>query len=367
MSRLSPSTLESKETCSCFDYLQDTSLKGTASEEGTLMHKALETGDLSILETDEQKDAVNAVIVYLDGVIKGHPPETLRTIMRELKLSIPIVHSNGYVDWAALFTDNTIEFADAKFGRKGATDAKGNLQVICYVLALWERFPEVDSIRAHIVNARLKESCEPFIFDRSMKTGLEKRVQCVVDKAEDPFKRPSSKDPDLCVHCAHATRCPAFNATVKAVAQEVAETSTLPAVYEPAFLVTPTDRAKAQMLATAMVQWSEDIKRTNLDFVRSGGEIPGYRMVKRAGKKNIVDSLAAVQRLRETGTLADFDVLATVTLSHGKLSKQLAAVRKCTESEAKEQLDAVLGTLVALDPDIEYLQKGRAAKLPTEG
>jgi len=361
MRKITPSTLEYKSLCPCFDYSDTLSAGRDAADEGTLMHKALELEDLSILETDEQKECVENALVYLKGIVAGHPEGSLRTVMKELKVSVPILGCNGYIDWSALFLDNTMEIADAKFGRKGALAAGHNLQCACYVLALWEKFPEVTSIRGHIVNARLREATEPYIFERSMKPALEKMIATVVEVAEDPFKKPVLAL-DICPLCAHVDKCPAYNKLVARVATEIAETQTLPTVYEPAFLTTPEDRAKAQLLAQAMEQWAENIKRCNLDYVKNGGELPGYKMVTRAGKKDLSDTMGIVTRLRETGTMADFDILPTCTLSFTKLAKTLAAVRRCTEIEAKDQLTAVLGTFIAEGPEIKYLQRGKASR-----
>lgn len=358
--KISPSVIGNKEVCCCFDYLP--SEDNGAADEGTLLHKAVEEEDTRQCETDEQRDTVEHALIYAQSVLSGHQASDLRTVMKEKKLRIPVLECNGVIDWLATFRDGLAECIDWKFGRRGSVNAEDNLQAMCYVLAIFEAFPEITSVRAHIVMARSMEPTVPCTFGRDRIPDITVRLKSALAKAEDPFKRPSAIDLDLCVRCAHTTRCPAYNKTVQVVAEYVVEKSNLPAVFQASALTSPEDMARAKMLSTAMKEWAEGIDKVTTDYVRNGGTLPGYRFVNKAGNRSIINSMDAIERLRSTGTLADFDILPVCKLPFGALANVLAAVRKVSKEEAKKQLEAVLGTLVVEGHPVQYLQRSKAAK-----
>ena len=86
--RYSPSKLADIEACPCWtDTPQDEDDQNETAAEGTMLHEACETGDMSKIETDEQQGAVDNARAYVNAVIAEIPgtPEVRLEIRLELK------------------------------------------------------------------------------------------------------------------------------------------------------------------------------------------------------------------------------------------------------------------------------------------
>ena len=157
MPRLSPSNLDYYATCPCFAF-KPFEQKGSAAEEGTKMHKALEDSDDAdltpeqLMQVERTRQLVEAQKTsYLDW--KDDDPINYRTHHEErLKTSFGLT---GKMDqcFVNLKLRRALVF-DAKYGRLGLiADAKDSLQMACYFDLVMFRYPGlVDEVRC-VLNA----------------------------------------------------------------------------------------------------------------------------------------------------------------------------------------------------------------------
>lgn len=364
--RLSPSMLENKSICPCFDYIErDVDDEDNVAEEGILLHKACETGDMSQLD-EEQRLTVEKALSYVAGVLDGHLAESIESDRKEWKFKMSVLDGNGIIDRAVILKDGLVEIFDYKFGRLPVEHPETNKQFFAYVVSIFDTLPESQKIRAHIVQPRLNEAPEPFVFDRTMVPGIVSSIEFIKQCVDDPFKVPIARDPSLCTKCAHKARCRAFGGLVPVVMQGVADPELFPSIWDAGLMNNPVDMARAQVLAVAMEDWSKSIKQHNTAYVKAGGEIPGYKLVSRQGTKELGDPVQVTERLRETGTLADFDIISTAKLSFAKLAEKMSELSDISKEEARSRLEAILGTLVTDGYPVEFLQKTKVKQIKGE-
>ena len=148
--RYGPSRLEKMAQCPHYEpsEYQDT----TAADEGTLCHSAVESGDLGILDTDEQIEVVTRCISLEKDIIASLGDGCV--VYREKRVTLTDL-TFGTLDLLVLSKDLVRgKLADWKFGRQAVTAAENNLQIQAYVAAAFETFPSLETIDAYIVCPR---------------------------------------------------------------------------------------------------------------------------------------------------------------------------------------------------------------------
>src|ERR1700728_418373 len=149
----SPSSLQSSEACPLF---RNENRETRAATAGTLQHKAAELRDLSILDTDEQVEAVKACIRYVEQV--GHQKyasEGEVVVLKEIYLHVGEDPNGEFIGITGGYPDEIIkgqtqaDIFDFKFGAEPVTETKNNLQGISYALGLFEKYPALTQITVH--------------------------------------------------------------------------------------------------------------------------------------------------------------------------------------------------------------------------
>ena len=351
--RYSPSTVEKLLLCSCFrhkDMLQ-------ASDEGTLLHKAAETGDLTGLD-DEQKKVVSTYLTYVANVKAGFGDKPIFHA-HERKLELKDL-TFGYADDVIICGD-VAHIPDLKTGRKPVTPADlggvpGNVQVRIYCAALMEELPHITQCTGHLVAPRIPHTSH-YTFGRDVIESTRKMLEESYDKWDDPFERKPIANEELCPICARAAKCPVLNTTAVLAARSVG--LPVPAVFDPGSMVSDADRSKAQAIAQALENWAEQIKKRNLAYVvETGAELPGFKLMNKSTGKRVPrdNSLSACNALLASGYLNQEQLLGTVSLSIPEMAKAAQEIRGTTENEERARLGAILGTL-AVEGSATYLQR----------
>lgn len=131
----------------------------------------------------------------------------------------------------------------------------------------------------------------------------------------------------------------------------------MPSAFAPDAIVAVEDRARAQVVARALINWSEQVLKNNNEFVKGNPEatIPGHGKVVRKGNLSISDTATALQTLR--AFLSVDQILMTVKLSLPKLAEAVAMSSGKKQEEAREYLESQLEGCLARGPDIVYLQR----------
>ena len=140
--QFSPSQLAYREACP--GWKPDEGPQSAQAAEGTMMHKALETGDLKGLN-EEQTRCVNLVselfVSMREELEKG---ESKAEVHQEMRLGIMDL-TFGTADLVVV-SEAHAKIGDAKFGWNAVEDAETNLQGWAYAIGVFEKFPKVDYV-----------------------------------------------------------------------------------------------------------------------------------------------------------------------------------------------------------------------------
>lgn len=369
--RFSPSKLGNKEKCSKFDYEQaPVGETNESADEGTLMHKAFETRDLSILQTEEQRSQVEKVLQYVETLTAGVDP-LLVTTYHEKKVEIPD-YTFGYADLIIIInnedgTTNHAHVVDAKFGRKGADEADNNVQIMCYAGGLlfgkvhMNNYTEpvemnVPRVYGHIVAPRL-DSITTVQYTIDDKPKILGRLEAILARANDPFD-PPKPDPDLCTICQWRATCPKINSLAVKTAQSIDQF--IPSIIDPTQLANASsdDKAKAYALAQMLEAWAESARKVVIKSAMENNEdIPGYTKVKRAGTVKITSTDEAIAMLE--GSVSDHAIRSASSISLSKLSDAYADETGMTKREARDRVESILAPVLEQGPEITFLQRKR--------
>ena len=371
MPRLSPSNLDYYATCPCFAF-KPFEQKGSAAEEGTKMHKALEDSDDADLTPEQlvQVERTRQLVEsqktsYLDW--KDDDPINYRTHHEErLKTSFGLT---GKMDqcFVNLKLRRALVF-DAKYGRLGLiADAKDSLQMACYFDLVMFRYPGlVDEVRC-VLNAPRTYEASTHDFKASDWDSVKERIGKVMFDVEYAFKKPRFSD-SICVKCALLDECPAAKNGV------IVPTLETRLSVPPAILLAPVDQLTTEELAQnrAMIDlltaWAE-IRKPAIDarVFGEGLELPGYSKVSKDGSPFIpAEKTGRAWELLRGEITEDKFIGACGKPSIGKLVEAIAeTVPAASPSEAKEmarqRLFDLVEEVVEQSKPVVYLR--RKAKL----
>lgn len=342
----SPSSLQSSEACAHFSQEDRDS---EASKAGTLQHAAAETGDLSILEDQEQVAAVHR---YLSVVEKWR--QELRRLgavkiedVREVYLSVGddvVVDEEGRV-WKGVtggFPDNilvgTFEngdqlgvVVDAKFGKHLVSPTSDNMQGISYSRAAMEKWPCITEVVCQFYHPYIEVDDEgeikelpqyTHVFLRAEYDRLELLIRATVAKKKlakaTGFCGPVPAKPktDLCLWCDQKAECRALGALMVLGASKHKEI-VVPDVFNPAELTKPEDYAEAYRFANQFELVAKSIKRRVTDAaVKDGIEVPGFEIARR--REPSIENPSELKRIaiEQFGvTEAEFDACVNVPIT----------------------------------------------------
>lgn len=358
--RFSPSKLEALDVCPCYSRVQveENSDGGeTMAERGTRLHKVMEVKDFALCKDEIETNGCTNAALFVEGAETAIGPNP--EVHAEVKLTVGNL-TWGTADrvsvWPSLRKALVVDY---KFIRSENVSPPGrNLQLECYVAGVFEMFPEVDEVSSALVAPLINWAPPVYVYTRAVDyPKILDHIKAVVETANDPFKKPVSGD--MCSTCAQASRCPALGHTAALVAR--GNGLPLPESFAPDAIVRVEDRAKAQLVARALANWSEQVLKNNNEYVRQNpdAEIPGHSKVTRKGTLRINDTATALQELRAVLTVDQ--ILATVKLSLPQLTEAIAMSSGQKPAAAREFLEAQLEGCLDRGPDVVYLQRKKSA------
>ncbi len=292
--RHAPSSLGYKEICPAYSSSGGTN---AAAEEGTLLHAALETDDFSQLN-EEQAFLAGLCRDFRDGeVAKLRKP----TQYRELKLTIADGLTFGTADFVAIDGKKGI-LMDWKFGRGAIEPASTNAQGIAYALGVFEMFPKLQTLEVHFVQPR-REFISSHTFTRKDAETMELRIRTIIRRAN---ARNKEEHPGLhCCYCRKQATCTALRNFALPIASGYADL-TIPEELHPSRITDPAMMAHCVACAKILKEWCESVNFHAIDMAVNGVEIPGYKLINRAGRRTISDAMAAYAALQGRISLEDF-------------------------------------------------------------
>ena len=308
-SSISPSKLKSLEISPAYQSDPDDP-EHPITAEGTLCHEALDSGDDSRLETDEQRDWVRMCREYTAEVLPGAGV----VVLREVKLDV-LDGIWGYADQIKLsgttkpLGGGTVKVTmkaaliDYKFGWNPQEDTETNPAAQAYVFGMFNEYPGVDEISVHYLYPRI-EQVSAAKYTRADIPRIETRIRLIVEKARDAKPETCRWAPETCRFCRHRFDCPTLRKAVLPVAQRYAEThdTVLPDFADLATEADPQKFAKLLDLAPVLEAVADSIKRNAVRLrVEDGVEIPGWDSRTRAGRKVVLNTPLAIAELGKLG------------------------------------------------------------------
>ncbi|HUS59445.1 MAG TPA: DUF2800 domain-containing protein [Planctomycetota bacterium] len=335
--RFGPSRLDALTSCIRFERMP---MEDGSDDEGTMLHHAYETGTTVGL-TEEQSTAVGAAIEYTNALLASEGGPDCWIELKEVFVELEEL-TYGTADRILIHrTKPIMHVIDAKFVR---TINEHDFQVRTYGAAAVETvlknpgietllmnssitdanpLPAPEVVHTHVVLPRLRTVETATHNAAELLAAVRVEIEALYARRNDPFEPPTPNEL-TCNKCLHASRCPALSQTALTAARGVG--LPMPESFAPDALVSARDRALAHVVASALSNWCEQVKKFNNTFAANGGEIPGFKLISRSTGARIAknNTPVAAQVLKNTFQFTDNEILETATLSIPELAQRHA-------------------------------------------
>ncbi len=355
-SKISPSKLKALELCP--RWLPDNKEAHVVTQAGTKMHEALDSGNFDAL-SEEERLLASLCLAYTQALkdqIKGC------VILREERLEI-IDGIWGFADLILFSPDKSFaELVDYKFAFNLQEPADTNPAAQAYALGMFRRYEKLQTIGVHYLYPRL-DHVSYAIYRRTDLPRLELRVRTIAARVEDPSSKPFP-EPSNCLYCGRQSTCEALHKTILPIATRYHDNKPvqIPAVPDFSLVKDPGQWGVLMQWAPLLEATADSIKRHALDFrLEHGGEIPGYELRSRSGKKRIVNAPMAWEEAKKLGVSQE-EFLRCVDVRASDLADAAAEhAPRGKKGSVKQTLEDALRDAGALEigPDTHFLQKAR--------
>jgi hypothetical protein len=339
----SPSSLQAREACPCFDPEQsDDANRLRAAVRGTLQHEGVElwVGEgkddlrLNDIEAAAVKDCVSYARMVLDKAGKGArlvteiyvPIDSLKVLGRgsDNRVRHFVGTTAGYLDLAILNADCTeADLLDWKFGAWDVEPAETNRQFHAYLLGLLKLYPTLRKVRVHIVMPH-RDELDKHEFNRSEFPGLLLEIKTIVSRAVNvrTFAGDTAKidwakaNPTVsgCLFCAHKGHCDKLAEVALSLGKKFAPLQ-VPADITPSTIRDPKNAGLGVQVASVVKAWAEAYRaQATLKTVETKDFVPeGYTLVKSV-KRQIVDKSKLLEVARQFLSPQEIEAALEVTL-----------------------------------------------------
>ena len=356
--QFSPSQLAYREACP--GWKPDEGPQSAQAAEGTMMHKALETGDLKGLN-EEQTRCVNLVselfVSMREELEKG---ESKAEVHQEMRLGIMDL-TFGTADLVVV-SEAHAKIGDAKFGWNAVEDAETNLQGWAYAIGVFEKFPKVDYVEVVFAQPRLDYVSRANFYRKADLERMKLRVMTVIARAKDHKPEDLRPSEFSCLYCGAKATCTALHKKALIISSkfvELAPDKELLDIYNPDQLATPELRGKAEILRRILEPWCEKVRKDNLRHIlETGEEIPGFEVKSRAGRRSVSDPQITWELVKDRLTPEEFAAVTEVSVAQLLKAYSDKAPRGSKEKLKQEIEDRLTDAGVLQGGDeIRYLQR----------
>ncbi len=304
----SPSALKMFEACPSFQKRDGTN---AIAEQGTKIHEALESGDLSGLN-DVERDIAEFCFGFRAHVReeKAATGAKVTKSIEEIKFNIDLETEKtfGSCDLIELYDDGSAVMMDWKTGYGAVEDAEINAQLWAYTLGAFQKFPEIEKLDAYLVLPRRQEISSA-TFLRSDVPKLKLRLGTIIARAKELSGSFFSPKEGVCDYCGGRGSCQALADKALVIGDKsgfvVPETVDLASAD-------PAEKAKLLKLANLLTDWAADVKKELLrQALEEGAELPGYRLDQRRTPRTIASPLGAWEVVKDSLSLDEFINCAT--------------------------------------------------------
>jgi hypothetical protein len=313
---VSPSNLKSFAICPSYLPDRDSPIHPT-TEEGFMLHKALEEGEFEHL-TPQQRILTDLCISYVKKLPKA------KFLIVEKKYFILDGMRNGIVDRVHL--DDKPELAttahviDWKFGWTKVDDAEHNHQGWSYVVVLFRECPKLERVTVHFLQPRLNYVTR-HTFTREDLPKIVETLKTIVfkSKLQNEFNVSESN----CIYCCRA-KCPAMVKWAETIAVNYDKYELPSDLHSSNFVNSPNEMAHLYTISSIIEKWAGSVKsHAKKMYHEYGLEMPGYEVKFKANPAPITSPHAAYELASQVGVNLD-DFLGCCSVSKGELQEKVA-------------------------------------------
>ena len=230
-------------------------------------------------------------------------------IFLEQRLPTGVPESWGTSD-AVIVAPSRIEIVDLKYGAGVPVSAVGNPQLRLYALGALDEYDgligDAEEITMTIYQPRVSSvSSDTMTVAELLRWREEVAIPAAVKALYEPYAHfgPSEK---ACRWCPLAGTCKPR--MVWSTRRDFGDLASDDGVVEPPEpeVMTPEEISKVLPRLPRVTSWAKDVEAAALDLAYAQGQkIPGYKVVRSAGRRTITDPTAAIQHLIDLGFTAE--------------------------------------------------------------
>lgn len=354
----SPSQLAYREVCP--GWKPEEGEQSVQAAEGTMMHKALETGDLKGL--NEEQTRCVSLVSDLFASMRGELEEGGNKVEMHQEMRLQIMGLTFGTADLVLVSGKYAKIGDAKFGWNPVEDAETNLQGWAYAVGVFEKWPEVEYVEVVFAQPRLNTVSTADFYREVDSERMKLRISAVIARAKNHKPEDLRPSEFSCLYCGAKATCTALHKKALIVSSKFVELSSdkeLLDLYNPDQLATPELRGKAEVLRRILEPWCEKVRKENLRHVlETGEEIPGFEIKSRAGRRSVSDPQVTWEMVKDRLTPEEFASVTEVSVAQ-LLKAYSDKADKGLKAKLKQELEDRLtdaGVLQGSD-EIRYLQR----------
>ena len=327
--KFSPSSLKYFEQCPSYRNRPDTN---AIAERGNRIHEALETGDFSKLQDEDERTVASLCHSFVVDLLesKGWRFPNLRRI-NELKVDIDLgggVSTFGTCDVLAM-RDKEALLIDFKTGWGKIDDAETNAQAQAYVLGAFQKFPELEKIEFYFVIPH-RDEVSVGTYTRQDIDRIKLRFNTVIRRAEAaqnnelPYEQAYNPALALCEYCGHQAKCQKLADKMLMLARKHEPAFELPENVQGSQNNDPSILSNMLKLVPIVEAWASGIRKRCIDLaVQEGVNFPDFKRVERRAARSITSALGAFEAVKDEVPLEDFLAVCD-KVSISKLEEQFA-------------------------------------------
>ena len=346
----SPSSLKYVAGCAGFQGRSGTS---AAAEKGTRIHEALEIGDPSNLESEEEVSIFHEIVAeeesFLQNFINSSSVSGLevKEDFKEIQLTVELDGTStwGTCDRMVVFNNKTGVLIDYKTGISVIDPPEKNQQARAYTVGAFQKYKDLDEIvflfivpvrNETLFHTFHRSDVQTMVSDLS---GIIKRGEVTRPKWEAGAPTLEELPPTVnCRFCKHEDKCPALGGLVIEVAKKV--NPQLPDV-DLEETEDPEIVEQLWVIAKIVSNWSQRLKQRAVSMALEGVEFPSLRLKNMGATRKITDNKTLVS-IAETYGLSLDEVLNLSSIPLAKLAKEAGqlAEKGSKKKISEEFLDA---------------------------
>jgi len=369
--RCSPSSLQAREACPCYDGAEP-AVQHARTIEGNEQHAAVEQREDNNQLSDERMEHAASCASATDAILAEfkRKHKTIE-IFKECEVSVCDWEdvTAGFLDSAAVGpAEKPVEgvLIDYKFGEWEVEPVENNLQIWAYVCGLWSQFKSIGPVHAYILQPA-HDSIDQFTFTRDRYDEMLLRIKRVRVRYESPVKKPLASIP-ACLFCKHLAGCPEAERVVRAVSAKYPPLQALTDVmrFNPTTISSnlPSDNAVIMDVSTLMAAWAKAARTAVTEHAIHTGQIPPSFTLVSQDRRSVVSVTAVEATALKFGVPLDV-IESAKTISITPLADDISErAERGTKEARKEEFSADL-TLAGAYGDaypVVMLQKQRKRK-----